>query len=259
MSDSQSFRPAVAHQSVTVVTLHKMIEHASFLPTWRIEEMIMRKIGFAGAAVALILAAGCGEPAPGTNGAGTPPADPELPSTAVPASATWTLDGAASRIGFSSIKAGEIIETHIFPGLTGSVAPDGSATIEIALDTVDTKIDIRNERMREMLFETGTYPTATIAATVDTSAYADLAVGARTEAEIDATLDLHGVKASVFADAFVTRISDTRVEVSSAEPVVVYVDEFNLTDGIEALRSVAGLPSITPASPVTFTLIFEAG
>ncbi|MHA7899207.1 MAG: YceI family protein [Henriciella sp.] len=197
----------------------------------------------------LLALAGCGQASQ----------TPEAPAAPVIANdATWALDSQASKIAFASIKAGEVIETHFFPGLSGEVGADGAASVTIPLDQVETKIDIRNERMREMFFETETFPTATISTTVDTGTYSDLAIGERRSTEIEGTLSLHGADASVYANAFVTRIAADRIEISSAEPVVVYVADFNLEAGLEALREVAGLPSITSAVPVTFTFVFSA-
>lgn len=204
------------------------------------------------AALALTVITGCGQGGSSNDAAPAESAAPNL------AAANWTLDTDASRIAFASIKAGELIETHFFPGLTGDISESGDALISIPLDQVETKIDQRNERMREMFFNTAQFPTATLTAKVDPQAYADLPVGGRTQAEIEGTLSLHGVDAVVYADTFVTRIALTRIEVASAEPVVIYVADHGLEAGLEALRDVAALPSITGASPVTFTLVFEA-
>jgi len=57
---------------------------------------------------------------------------------------------------------------------------------------------------------------------------------------------------------FVTRIDGGRVEVASAEPVVLSLADFELEAGLEALRNIANLPSITASSPVTFTFVFDA-
>lgn len=171
---------------------------------------------------------------------------------------SWSLDSSASRIAFASIKAGELIETHYFPGLTGEVSETGQTVINVPLDQVETKIDLRNERMQTLFFETDTYPQAEIRATVAREAFAALAVGDRLETELEGTLSLHGVTSAVYANVFVTRIAPTRVEVATSEPVVVYVADHNLEAGLEALREVANLPSITPAVPVTFTLVFDA-
>ena len=184
------------------------------------------------------------------------------PATAEPAapvaiSGPWTLDTTASRIAFASIKAGDLAETHFFPGLRGEITAAGLASVLVPLDQVETKIDLRNERMRELFFETATYPDATIRAQIDASAYADLAIGARRQTEIAGTLSLHGVDAEIYAEAYVTRIAETRIEVASAEPVMLHVSDFGLEAGLEALREIAGLPSITPVVPVTFSFVFE--
>jgi hypothetical protein len=41
------------------------------------------------------------------------------------------------------------------------------------------------------------------------------------------------------------------------KPIVVTADEFGLQAGIEALREVAGLPSISRAVPISFTVLFD--
>ena len=210
----------------------------------------MRLISVLGVAVAVSALASCGQASDG-------PAVTTAPA-AINVAATWTLDPAASRISFASIKSGEVIETHYFPGLTGDVKPDGAATVTIPLDQVETRIALRNERMRDMFFETGQFPTATIRAAIDAADFEDLPIGGRVQTELEGTLSLHGVDVDMFADAFVTRIAASRIEVSSAEPVIVSVSDFDLDAGLAALREVAGLPSITSAAPVTFTFVFDA-
>ena len=214
----------------------------------------MRSIGIASSVFALLLTAACGEagPAPASTAAASQTAQ------SLPTDAVWALDAGASRLGFASVKAGEVIEAHHFTGLSGEVTPAGIAEVTIPLDRVETKIDIRNERMRAMLFETETYPVATIRVGVAAQDFEDLAVGARTQAEIEGTLSLHGVEAPVTASVFITRIGDKRIEVASVEPVLIYVEDFNLAAGLEALREIAGLPAITAASPVSFSFVFES-
>lgn len=209
---------------------------------------LANSIGFSLAALALASCAPSGE-----EGA----ADGEIIQLA-DIQGAWSLDSAASRIAFASIKSGELIETHYFPGLTGTVSELGETVITIPLDQVETRIEQRNERMQSLFFQTGTYPTAEIRATVARDAFADLPVGGRLETELDGVLSLHGIDSTVYANVFVTRISPLRVEVATTEPVIVHVADHNLETGLEALREVANLPSITPAVPVTFSLVFEA-
>ncbi len=221
----------------------------------------MLPIRITGLIAALFITVSCGQSEPQSSAAEKPPVNSSVSkpvTSALNAATTWALNTNDSRIGFASVKASELIETHYFSGVTGQVAPTGEAVVEIPLNQVETKIDIRNERMRALFFETSAHPVATIRATINPQDFADLSIGERRQTEITGTLSLHGVEAPITSDAFVTRISETRVEVASAEPVVIFVSDFDLDAGLEKLREAASLPSITASSPVTFSFVFEA-
>jgi len=173
------------------------------------------------------------------------------------ASAEWRLSPDESRISFVSVKAGDFPESHHFTEMDGNVGADGAAAITIALDSVETLIDIRNERMREFLFETDEFPTAEIAASIDLDALDDLGVGARKEIPFTGELALRGATAPIDAVLIVTRIAEDRVLVETADPIILFTDDFNLAAGVRKLMELASLPSITPASPVTASLVFE--
>ena len=173
--------------------------------------------------------------------------------------ADWQLDVAVSHLGFVSIKAGDVAETHGFSGLSGSVTADGQAVLIIDLDTVETGIDIRNDRMREHLFQTSDFPQARVTTTLDLAALADLDVGDRRALTLDAVLDLHGVAVNLDAAVFVTGIDGRQVLVESRGPILLHMDDFGLTDGLATLQDLAGLASITPVSPVSFSLVFTRG
>ncbi|WP_203293568.1 YceI family protein [Maricaulis parjimensis] len=171
----------------------------------------------------------------------------------------WTLDAEASQLNFVSIKSGDIAEVHHFSGLSGSVSEDGQAELVIDLASVETGIVIRNERMREHLFETETYPTARLTAQIDLAALAAMAPGDQAALELDALLDLHGMQVPVYADVLVTDLDGSRVIVTTQGPVVLHAADFNLQTGLDTLQGLAGLPSITPAVPVSATLVFQRG
>ncbi|MEM8772918.1 MAG: YceI family protein [Pseudomonadota bacterium] len=173
------------------------------------------------------------------------------------AAAEWALSSDESQINFVSVKAGEIPESHHFKTLNGGVDANGDAVIKIALDSVETMIDIRNERMREFLFETDQYPTASITASINLDGLEKLTVGEREKIELSGQLDFHGVKAPVDTTLIVTRIADNRVLVETNSPIILYTEEYNLAAGVAKLMELASLPSITPASPVTASLVFE--
>ena len=178
---------------------------------------------------------------------------------AAPAQADWTLDGAQSTLSFVSTKAINVAEVHRFGELSGSITADGQVVIAIGLASVDTGIEIRDERMREMLFQTGDYGLATVSARVDPAEIERLHAGDSRRMVVEANLMLHGVSRPLPIELIVARSGESRLIVTSAKPVVVNAPEFDLGAGVEALREIAGLPSISLAVPVSFVLTFDAG
>ena len=172
-------------------------------------------------------------------------------------SGEWQVVPDASRLTYVSVKSGEVLETNRFTGLSGSVSEGGTATVTIDLSSLETGVDIRNQRLRDLFFEISDYPTATVTAEIDPEAFADLAIGETTVQPLAATLSLKGIEGQIDTEVDVTRTGPDRVVAMSSEPVIVYADAFGLSGGIEQLREIAGLPSITPAVPVTFALVFE--
>lgn len=203
-------------------------------------------------ALATVLALGlgaCAEPAAD--------APKDAATEAAPlAEGAWTLDAAGSRLSYVSIKAGEIAEANRFETLSGSVAADGTASLDIDLASVSTGVDIRNERMREIFFQVADNPKATVTAKLDPAAFAGLAVGQSLTRPLTASVTIKGATSDVETEVLVTRVSADRVTVVPTAPVIISTDMFGLTDELGELRALAQLPSITPAVPVTFTLAF---
>ncbi len=174
-----------------------------------------------------------------------------LPATA----AEWQVAAEASTLGFASIKNGEIAETHEFGALSGKIAEGGKAEIAVSLASVETRIDIRNERMREILFDVATHPFARITAEIELGGFAELEIGERTGARLPITVAANGQTVDYEAQVNVTRIGEDRVSVSAAEPVVVHAADLGYGAGVEKLREIAGLESISPVVPVTFDIV----
>ena len=171
------------------------------------------------------------------------------------ANAAWTLDNDASEISFVTIKAQDVAEVHRFATLSGAVDEAGVATVNIELASVDTLIPIRDERMREMLFETDLFPTATVRAQID-PAWQTLALGASVRADAEVMLELHDEQVPLTAELLVSRLAEDRMLIATLKPVVVNSGSVNLTEGVEALREIAGLPSISKAVPVSIVLTY---
>ncbi len=176
---------------------------------------------------------------------------------AAPAFSQWQLDGANSAITFISTKNASVAEQHSFDRLSGHITPSGLAEVTIELDSVETLIPIRNERMREMLFDTATFPLAQLSATVDPAILASVPAGGVVHSEIAVTVKLHGRQETVTAQVAIVGAGDGHLRVFSTRPVIIGAAEFGLDKGVAALQEVAGLSSISTAVPVSFHLVFN--
>lgn len=176
----------------------------------------------------------------------------------VSASAQWSLDNEASVLSFVTVKAEHIAEAHTFNSLSGSLGADGQLSVEVELASVDTLIPIRNERMREMLFEVDVFPVALLSAEVDVKELSSLEVGEWLDQEIPLTLALHGNTVGMDAAVRITQLDDG-YSASLLTPLILSADNVGLVAGVEKLRQVAGLSSISRSVPVSFNVTFRDG
>ena len=172
------------------------------------------------------------------------------------AAAQWTLSADDSSLSFISVKAEHIAEVHSFARLSGEIDNGGEAVVSIDLTSVQTGIDIRNERMQSMLFNTDMYPRAQVSADVDAAALSSMAVGESAVLEVPLVINLHGEVLTLSAPLRVSHVQDG-LRVDTLAPIIVKADAFALVDGIESLREIAGLPSISRSVPVSFSLLFS--
>ncbi|MBK1649592.1 polyisoprenoid-binding protein [Rhabdochromatium marinum] len=179
-----------------------------------------------------------------------------LAGAALPAFADWVLEPEQSHLAFISIKAQNIAEIHSFEQMTGRVDADGQVTMQLMLDSVETQIPVRNERMRELLFKTADYQQATLSAKIDPAVLDAMQVGEIGQLTGEAVLSLHGQEQPMTMHLQVARVAPDVMLVASRQPLVVDAEKFGLTPGIEQLRELAGLESISHAVPVTFVLTF---
>lgn len=174
----------------------------------------------------------------------------------VSVSAQWSLDNEASVLSFVTVKAEHIAEAHTFNSLSGSLGADGQLSVEVELASVDTLIPIRNERMREMLFEVDVFPVALLSAEVDVKELSSLEVGEWLDQEIPLTLALHGNTVGMDAAVRITQLDDG-YSASLLTPLIFSADNVGLVAGVEKLRQVAGLSSISRSVPVSFNVTFR--
>jgi OmpA-OmpF porin, OOP family len=171
----------------------------------------------------------------------------------------WLLNSAASHFYMETEKANAIFEVHQFSGLEGGITKEGDASVKIDLTSVSSGVDVRDVRMRFLLFETYKYPYAEITAKLDMSALQALLTTTRITYPLKVTVALHGVTKDFDTPVTVTRLSDKAVSVATIKPIVVKTDDFDLTPNIAKLSAAVNGTVIATGATITFDLLFETG
>lgn len=168
----------------------------------------------------------------------------------------WKLDNAASSLTFQTIKNSSKLETSSFARFQGEVDEQGLGTVRIHMDSVDTKVDLRNVRMRFLLFETFKFPEAVVSVKVNPALIAELDARGRLELPLDFDLELHGVKRTLSVNTVVTVLAGDQVSVASVEPLPIETALFGMGDGVKKLERAAKV-SIVPMGSVSFNFVFD--
>ncbi|MFZ3582469.1 OmpA family protein, partial [Loktanella sp. DJP18] len=167
----------------------------------------------------------------------------------------WTLKPEMSNLRFQSVKKDTVVESSSFATLSGSIGADGAARVSVLLDSVDTKVDLRNVRMRFLFFETFRFPEATITTRIDPALLADLAQVRRKQVPVTYTLDLHGVSKTFETQVIATLLTDDLVSIASDAPISIAVADFDLAAGLTKLEEAASV-KILPSATISFDWTF---
>lgn len=171
--------------------------------------------------------------------------------------AAWTLAPEESTVAYGSIKKDTVGEVNHFSKLSGQASADGTVEVAIDLTSVETWIDIRNERMIKLVFgEDAT--TAKVTAQVDMAGLQALPVGGSMTTDVVGKLDFVGKSLDIDTPLFVARLGEDKVLVTTAEMIMISTADLGVTSGIDALQEVAKLPGITRVVPVTLRFVFQS-
>ena len=160
----------------------------------------------------------------------------------------WTLSD-ESRISLTSTKNGLVSETHSLAAIKGEVSAAGKVELALDLRAIETNIPIRNERMQTWLFSDE--PVAKLSANVQAALSAK-----ETAFTIDQTLTLEANGNTVMLDVPLTVVREGDAVAKVAGQLVIDVADFGYAPGIEKLREIAGLKSISTEVPVDVKLVF---
>ena len=192
--------------------------------------------------VTLLVITGCQQ----TSG----PNNAEQDEKTSPPTALWQLDTQKSQISYVSTKNGDIQEHNSLRFESGSINADKQVKLVIDLNSINTNIEIRDQRMREKFFQTSQHPTATVTAEIADN------LPLMTPYTISYTLHLKD-HSETFQNPVMIHSGGGEMMVTSHEPVTVHADTFGLSEALEKLREIAGLNSISPTVEVDYKLHFK--
>ena len=169
--------------------------------------------------------------------------------------ANWASVDGESSLAFGSVKKDTVGEVHHFSGLSGTVSESGAVSVSIDLTSVETYIDIRNERMIEHVFQAGKAK-ASLSGEIDMDEVDTLAVGATTLVDFEGELAFAGLSTDIEAEMLVARLAEDRVLVTTADFIMLSTSDLGIDPGIDKLMELASLPGITRATPVAIRMVF---
>ncbi|MCV2885814.1 YceI family protein [Aestuariibacter sp. AA17] len=170
--------------------------------------------------------------------------------------ANWSLDNDASSLHFVTTKNVHVSEINHFGLLEGTLSSDGKLSVAINLASLDTMIDIRNTRMRDMLFDVANNQHATLTADISHSLFT-MKAGETRQIQVEGNLSLMRKSKAIPFDIQVTKLIDNQLLATSIKPVLIDARDFGLNGGVDALQKIAGLSNISYTVPVSFNLIFK--
>ncbi|WP_269620841.1 YceI family protein [Zhongshania sp. BJYM1] len=168
------------------------------------------------------------------------------------------LDADSSVLNFVTIKNDSVAELMSFTSVSGNIDENtGKATLSVDLSSVASGIDIRNDRMREHLFQIDLFPNAVYTTNLDMAELNSIGMGEQKTMDLSGELSLHGKKAPLKFNVLVTKLSNGSFNATTSAPSFINANSFGLAPGIGKLRSLAGLAGIDLVVPVTFSVVFK--
>ena len=170
--------------------------------------------------------------------------------------ADWQLNRERSAISYLSSKQATadtplMFESNLFREFSGTI--DGSQVeLVVELDSLDTKVPIRDKRVAEHVFLSKQYPQATVSATVD-----GIEQLSYERKQISATLTMRGQSRNLQAEVIIERSDPKTLRMQTTTPVLVNANAYGMLEGFTILKQLVGLMQIPMTIPVSFHLVFE--
>lgn len=149
-----------------------------------------------------------------------------------------------------------ITEQSSFTASKSQLDTEGNFIMSIDLSSVKTNIDLRDQRLKDWVFEIGKFANAEISGKVEMSAINNLKDGDAISLQQPLLINIHGKKINFNADLSIQRNMDNKITVSTRSPVVLDVKQMGMTEGVARMVEVMGLSSIVEQVPISFNGTF---
>lgn len=170
--------------------------------------------------------------------------------------ADWTLDAGNSNISYGTVKNDMIGESNTFKTISGYLNNNGQINIDIDLASIDTLIEIRDGRMRDIVFKVSENTTAKLRGDINLKDHDNQEIGTSRVIETTFSLEFVGQKIDHDVKLLVTRLAENKVMVTPHGVMFIDADDYDLLDAIEILRNLAGLDTIASVISMGFYLTF---
>lgn len=167
----------------------------------------------------------------------------------------WALDNTVSTLNFTTTKNSSKTEIQTFKKLQGKISGTKVA-LNVDLSSVDTGIEIRDERLRKLFFNIAKFPTASVTLDIKKNDIYPMKPGQIKTLQLDAEITIQGIEQIMPVQLQVVELEKNQRLIFSSQPIIIDLKNFNLLKGVNRLREIAKLKSINAAVPVTFSLLF---
>ncbi len=175
--------------------------------------------------------------------------------------ADWVLENKQSSLNWLSNKLVQkshkaVYEHNRFRNFSATVDAAGIIQLDVNLNSVDTKVPVRDERIRKYVFVTDKYPLAHLRGKMSLAALTALKIGETRIESPKFTLEMHGVSHEITPKISITKLANQGFAIQSIEPVLVDAAIFGMSKGFEKLRELVHLFNIPTVIPVSFRMVF---
>jgi polyisoprenoid-binding protein YceI len=168
--------------------------------------------------------------------------------------AQYVVDSDYSVVHFSTIKKNYVVEPAVISNITGGISDSGKANIQIDLNSIDTRVPIRNERLNKLFFESVKFPNTVVSAKIDIKKEM-FGVSDFKKMQVPATLSLFGTSKEIFLNVLIAKVGKDKLLITSLSPTIINADDFGIpASNLANLAATVGGIKISNKVGVSFVL-----